>query len=266
MSGLATSFQTTQPSIGLAINWLKDMRHATGAPRILTHSLIHQSFAAASFHFPVEAREDILEGDKDSLVIALYDTDPQTIIASASIIGELGSKGKFALYDLVHILDNVNPDVKIAGCKTLGKIGPPDAIDALPALTRTLKNVDNDRVKIAASNSIGKFEVDAVDSVPALSEALTSKNNGVIIAAANALSKIGPGAKDAVPDLITAFGINNNGVKIAVSNALGKIGPDAIDALPVLAKALNHQNKTVARYVGIAIREINPVFVIANHG
>ncbi|GEM_PF-4743293 len=260
MSALTTSFRTIQPSIGLAINWLKDMRHATGIPRILTQNLIHQSFAATSYHFPIESGENITGEDKDSLITALYDTDPQTIIASASIIGELGSKGKFALYDLVYILDNLNPDVKIAGCKAIGKIGSPDAIDALPALTRTLNKVDNDRVKIAASNAIGKFGVDAVDAVPALSQTLTSKNNGVIIAAANALSKIGPGAKDAVPDLITAFGTNNNGVKIAVSNALGKIGPDARDAFFVLVKALNHANNTVAKYIGIAIREINPWF------
>jgi HEAT repeat protein len=257
MSIVPTTFRRTQPSIGLAINWLRDMSQQKGAQRNFTHSLIQQSFIATSYHLPqVESNEDIHSRDKEHLINALYD-DPQTIIASASIIGELGPKGKFALYNLVHILDNSNPDVQIAGCKAIGKIGPPDAIDAIPALTRTLR-VNNDKVKIAACYAIGKFGPDAVDAVPDLSQTLiTSKNNGVVIAAANALNKIGPEAKDAVSDLMLAFLINNPGVKIAVSNALGEIGADARAALPVLVKDLNHKNKTVAKFVRIAFNKIN---------
>ena len=75
-------------------------------------------------------------------------------------------------------------------------------------------------------------EVIRASSVPNLINALSDNDEDVRIAAAEALGKIGPEAKGAVPALIIVLGDSDHVMRNRTVEALGKIGPEAKEAIP----------------------------------
>ena len=80
-------------------------------------------------------------------------------------------------------------------------------------------------------------------AVPELRRALKSQDDHVRGAAANALGRMGPRAAEAAPDLIAATDDEDDGVRLDALHALGRIGPGATSALPVLIDLLTSSDE-----------------------
>ena len=84
----------------------------------------------------------------------------------------LGRIGPRAVPAILPLLNDPNPQTRIAAAKVIGRIGPP-AADAVPALTQLLEDEDED-VQRAAAFALGEIGPAAESAVPALLEMLQS--------------------------------------------------------------------------------------------
>ena len=84
----------------------------------------------------------------------------------------LGRIGPRAVPAILPLLNDPNPQTRIAAAKVIGRIGPP-AAEAVPALTQMLDDEDED-VRRAAAFALGEIGPAAESAVPALLEMLQS--------------------------------------------------------------------------------------------
>ena len=74
--------------------------------------------------------------------------------------------------------------------------------------------------------------------VPALVQALHSRDSDVRLKATEVLGRMGPDAKDSVPDLVRLLDDPEVAVRKAAARTLGRIGPAAKDAVSALMRSL----------------------------
>jgi HEAT repeat protein len=112
----------------------------------------------------------------------------------------------------------------------LGEIGP-SAAAALPALTRILQSprgsLGNEWRRILAVRAIWRIDQKAESVLPALRDALNSKDEFQCVMAAKILGEMGPPAKSLVPELLEARKVSL-AIRREVNDALKKIDPEAL--------------------------------------
>jgi hypothetical protein len=74
--------------------------------------------------------------------------------------------------------------------------------------------------------------------VPALAQALQSRDPEVRLKATEVLGRMGEDAKDAVPELVRLLDDPDLAVRKAAARTIGRIGPAAKDAVPALMRSL----------------------------
>ncbi len=123
---------------------------------------------------------------------------------------------------LIDLLSNPDTTVRGAAAAALGSAFAPQAAQAVPALAEAQAREAESWVRRTMVETIGKIGPVAVESVPALIEALSSQsiNNEVMEAAIEALGLIGPGARQAIPHLIDLLQHPEWTVRLAASDAL----------------------------------------------
>jgi hypothetical protein len=87
----------------------------------------------------------------------------------------------------------------------------------------------------AAADALGRI---GPAGVPALAQALQSRDPEVRLKATEVLGRMGEDAKDAVPELVRLLDDPDLAVRKAAARTIGRIGPAAKDAVPALMRSL----------------------------
>jgi HEAT repeat protein len=188
------------------------------------------------------------------LINMLIDAD---IGLTMNLTNSISMMGEAAIPTLCTELNNEFENVREAAASSLGKI---KSRKASQCLVNAFSKASSD-VKAAAGEiheiSSALEKIADPEVVPALINALTSKNEYVPWNAARALGAIGPKAKAAVPSLIHGLEDKAIAIKWPYADALGSIG-DPI-AIPVLVRMLkealeagqNSDDQSFARSLGM---------------
>ena len=112
----------------------------------------------------------------------------------------------------------------------LGEIGP-SAAEVVPALTKILQSshgsLGNEWLRILAVRAIWRIDQKAEPVLPALRDALNSKDEFQCVMAAKILSEMGPLAKSLVAELLEARKVSL-AIRREVNDALKRIDPEAL--------------------------------------
>ena len=179
-----------------------------------------------------------IAGPSEERVGALADLlrlkkDPADDAASyaAMELGRLGRQGHSAAPQLLAALKY--PDVRYAAAEALGPVGAdPDV--AVPALITMLKNEEDRGGRPALAGALGNFGRAAATAIPALRESLRDDGSGGWLAA-EAIGKIG--GSDVVPALVEALGSKDDNIRLAAIQGLGNLGGAAASSVEALRKA-----------------------------
>ena len=163
-----------------------------------------------------------------TLVGLLRDDDAKVREAAAQAVGQMGSS---ALPALSGMLAHSDKYVRRNAIWAMSKLGV-QAKPALTSLCRGLKDLDP-RTASGAAQALGNMGEDAIEAIPALTEAMRGTNIVLCRLAAKALSQIGA---PAVSSLIDHLQHTDPFVRGEAALAIGWIGPAARSALPYLAQ------------------------------
>ncbi len=142
--------------------------------------------------------------------MALKDPHAGTRTAAANALRKLGKDAGEVLAELQTALKDAKLErlTRIHCALALGRIGPPEALPAVPALKEVLGDAKNDaEIRKACAEALGELGKDAADAVPTLAAALTAKDADVTLrrACAEALDQMGADARPALSALRTAL-------------------------------------------------------------
>jgi HEAT repeat protein len=173
--------------------------------------------------------------------------------------------GSTGVPSLTEALGNIHPELRHRAACALGRIGP-DAIDALPALILSLREVvphgGGGILTFAHSHDINGHAINALGrigegAVPGLTKALANPDVRIRRGATLALLTMTPEhARCAVTALVDALGDRDQDVRCGAIDALGGLGPMAASAVPALLAALTAPSPVVRRAVVHSIGRI----------
>jgi len=167
-------------------------------------------------------------------------------LQAAKEIGDIGPKAKDAIPALVMILNNEHdnwsvhyPLTQIEAARTVAKIGPPSAGDAIPALINCL-DYFSPGVREAAVIALRDVGKEAKMAVPAIANLVAKDKVAVVrMESAKTLGIIGPDADFGMPSLVNALNNDKNPyVCQEAALAMAKIDPASQLALDALARHL----------------------------
>jgi HEAT repeat protein len=151
------------------------------------------------------------------LVAALDASDPSAV---ANVIDALAAFGPKSVPEIMPALQK--PGLRRYALRVLNHLGPQVAATAVPALLKTLDQLNDD------------------------AEAVEFRREAHFL-----LAQIGPAAKEAVPYLIGGLDAQNEEVRSSAAYALGKIGPDAREALPRLRQMIEGDSNEKLRRLAV---------------
>ncbi|NQT12148.1 MAG: HEAT repeat domain-containing protein [Planctomycetes bacterium] len=157
---------------------------------------------------------------------AVHTIDPDNLEAKARVVkidAEDRRDVRSAVPDLIKMMQHGDPFVRQAAAEALAAVG--DRV-ALPALIWAVSD-ERPEVRIAAANALGQFGSAAEEAVPALREALRSRQNrsapDVRREVATALGEIGTAAANARLELRNLRYDEDPTVRKAAADAYGKV-------------------------------------------
>jgi HEAT repeat protein len=183
-----------------------------------------------------------------ALAKALKYPDEFSRILALRVLRALGPEAKAAVPDLADALRDKNVDVRIHAADILGNLKS-DARAALPKLYEAARDTSPGVLlepllpdSVAEAAVAAAFKIDskcgpelAKIAVPALIEALKSKESDVVQTAAKALGMIGQDARVALPALVEAYKLASQPYLARdLSEAATKVGGDATVHLTAL--------------------------------
>jgi len=167
-------------------------------------------------------------------------------LQAAKEIGDIGPTAKDAIPALVMILNNEHDSWSVhyhltqtEAARTVAKIGPPAAADAIPALINCLDHL-KPGVREAAVIALRDTGPEVKMAVPTIADLVAKDKVAVVrMEAAKTLGVIGPEASFALPTLVTALNNDKNPyVCQEAAMAMAKIDPASPLALDALARHL----------------------------
>jgi HEAT repeat protein len=179
----------------------------------------------------------------EPLSALLADKSPAVRAQAAKALGEIGLPAKSAAAALVETLKDTDETVRREAVKALVEIRPGPAV-MQPLFLKVMQDADPAvRMRIMHAISEGGEAV-----VPGLIKALG--NEKAAYWACIALRDMGPAAKEAVPALTEALKSKQPDVRREAILVLGAIGDAALPAVPAIADALaDEHTRTAATFV-----------------
>jgi HEAT repeat protein len=153
---------------------------------------------------------------------------------SAADLGSLGAKAASAAPDLVKLLDDAVPLVRMAAAAALLRVSPGDR-RARDVLARGLASEDGD-VRRRAARATGLAGPAAAPLTDPLGALLSDSDLLIRRTALQAIATLGPAAAGAVERVIPL--LDQPETAIDAADALGRLGPAARPALKPLARLL----------------------------
>ena len=176
--------------------------------------------------------------------------DDEAAVFAAMELARLGREAHPAAPQLLAALKL--PGVRYAAAEALGPVGAdPDV--AVPVLIALLKNEEDDGGRLAVARALGNFGPAAASALPALRETLRSVGGGGW-PAAEAIGKIG--GPDAVPALVEALQSKDDQVRLTAIQGLGNLGGAAAPAVEALKKVRKDDPHPWNRKAAAALEKI----------
>jgi len=178
--------------------------------------------------------------------------------AAAGALGGIGLRAQSALGELVELVNDRDPRVRVAAVRAVGLVASEtetglranwdEGVEEIPVFPRASDWAARRRLDMFRSNvKLARF------AVPPLTDALRDPQEEVRFAAAKALKAIGAAAQDAAPELIYVLEDDAPKVRRAAAGAVGWLAPpdEGVPALvPLLADDDTTVRWTVARVLG----------------
>ncbi len=173
-------------------------------------------------------------GSAGVLAVALKDPHAGTRTAAANALRKLGKDADEALAELQTALKDAKLErlTRVYCALALGRIGPPDALPAVPALKEVLANVKNDaELRKACAQALGEMGKDAANVAPTLGVVLTARDADVPLrrACAEALDQMEADARPALPALRAALKDDDQFVRSLSLHAISRMGKELGD-------------------------------------
>ncbi|MGE3806613.1 MAG: HEAT repeat domain-containing protein [Gemmataceae bacterium] len=191
----------------------------------------------------------------ETLTASLEDPDVRVRRSALDVLETLGPAAAAVAPAVVRALDDEDCFVRWAAARTLGKLGPEVANQAVPALVGMLADPDAD-LRLAALHALEQFGPRARSAVPALIGLANDANVDIRIAAFRTVERIGHDARAALPILTLALEDDNARVRCQAARSLGAIGPQATGSLKSLYRALNDTDADVRNAASQALIKI----------
>jgi len=160
----------------------------------------------------------------------------------------VGCQGRPAVPDLLAD----NPDKRGKALEKLIRLRGQNVDKLIPPLIDSLQEEDSRLV----NRGVDALSVIGAPAIPALREALKTKDVYARLSAALALGLIGEPSAIAVPDLVILLKDPHPLVRDEAAMALGFIGPTAEKAVPTLISTLKDENEDGREAAAIALDKI----------
>ena len=190
-----------------------------------------------------------------ALIAGVTDVDVATRLLAIDAFESMGKEAAPAAQALVHALGDPNQFVRWAAARTLGKMAPIAAEQAVPGLRKLLHDREID-LCLASATALEHYGPAAKSAIPDLIDASRTTDVVLRVAALRTLAGIGSDAKSAVPAIAVALKDPEPRVRQTAAEVLGQFGPLAIEAEPALRATLNDSVPDVRRAVGDALLSI----------
>ena len=166
-----------------------------------------------------------------ALIAALRDGDPMVRFEATKGCRELGPAAARAAPFLADALHG-NADAMYASvvAQALGRVGGPDAADAVPELRRIMARPGNASLRSECALAVWRLDPARVDEVLRVMTSLLGEPLTAYYAA-NTLGEMGAAAAPAVPHVILVLDAELDDVRMGAAVALGRIGAAAAPAV-----------------------------------
>jgi HEAT repeat protein len=249
---------TTKSTISAIVTLLKDADPIVRINAIFVLGKNGMS-SADNRRFELGERANELEPAIASLIPFLKTANAETRRQLTLAIGEMEGGAKSTVPQLIALLDDPNPDVRLSATYLLPRVGGirgnTAAKSAIPKLVLMIKDPDP-TVSLSAATAVAGMATLAEDAIPQLVKFLKDPNPLVRSHTAYALGLMGYSAKSAVPQLTISLKDRDASVRAQVVEALGRIGSSAASALPQLTLRLKDADPLVRRKTVLALGQM----------
>jgi HEAT repeat protein len=183
--------------------------------------------------------------------------DVQFRIDSAKVLGNIGTKSKEGVRELLRLLrDDPESAVQTEAARSLGKIGT-GALIAEKALVVVLRNRDNEEaLRCEAAWALAKVAPEGTGVKDALRAAANDSNPAVGVIAAEALWRATGDAATASRALITL--LHDLRYRAAAAQVIYRMGSQATGVVPALLAAAKDKDRLFRESVLMALQKIDP--------
>jgi len=205
---------------------------------------------------------------------------------AARDLGALGAKARSALPDIIDLLGDEEPWVRMEAGRALVRIGitarhvkplmgrldvaPPEISrlisealaqreESIPLLIKALANVDNRRLVREAIYALALSGRNAAPAIPRILQLTQSTDPAIRKAASEALRRLAPWAGRVVDDLLPMLGEGEGDTVWVATRLLAGAGPAAKAAIPALRKLAASRNPRIATAADKALKQIDVV-------
>ncbi|HTU92013.1 MAG TPA: HEAT repeat domain-containing protein [Gemmataceae bacterium] len=186
-------------------------------------------------------------------LIELAKSEPDTVVkktALASLVRIAGPEQADAAKDLVPLLEDKDPKIRLDAALVLTRIGGEESANALSVLRSALKDSDPDNQESAAA-ALATLGPPAKPAMHDLADTLTDAKKSVLVRskAALAICHIGPAAKPVVPALVKALQRSQpQEVRLYAAEALSQIRYPANEkGIPAILDAIENEKDADVR-------------------
>ncbi len=163
------------------------------------------------------------------MILMIKQPDPYD---SYQIISRLEHLGESAIPELLPLLKDSSPDVRLKASRVLGSMMGKSVIPDLVPLLQDR----SPKVRRSVIESLGQMRESGRSAVSDLIPLLNDSDTAIRGSAATALGEIGESAQSAVPLLILLLKDPSASVRSSGAGALGKMGESAKPAIPALTR------------------------------
>jgi HEAT repeat protein len=193
-------------------------------------------------------------GDVDALVKQLKDPSADVRRAAAKSLGEMGADAMPAVPALIKALkDDKDMFVRRFSAQSLGELGP-DAKSAIKELTNAMKDPKKE-VAEAATSALSKM---GDEGVPALVDTIKDKKKDLKVRQM-AIQSLGTMSKDTPKAAVTALAdaLKDADLRVTAVGALGDLGPNASSAVEAIQSVLkDNKDRTFRQAANTALKKI----------
>lgn len=178
-----------------------------------------------------------------AMIRNLRDPDYRVRLGAVDVLETLGDRAEAAAPALVQSLQDCNKFVRWGAARTLGRLAPRQAEDAVAGLARLLNDREDIGVRQAVLRALGEYGENARQAVPRLAQVINRGDKDYILGVLRTLQNIGTEAAPALPNvawLLTDRG-QPSSVRVEAAKTIGRFGAVARQqprVLPILREVM----------------------------